>query len=192
MLCGDFNAGPDSDEIRLLTGQCATLAIPGLVFYDAWEIGRRRNTGPHLVEPQPARRRRAVSRIADSTTCCRPGLGRARRAIPSIVSSSGSSRARSATIRPLRGPGRSPLLTRFAAARIRPWGTGVEYPPTAFRRRGEECLQWLSVSSRAPGLGHADTRASGSLEGRRTFGLSRRAGADGIHPTSGWRQVLSR
>ncbi len=37
VLCGDFNAGPDSDEIRILTGQSAT-AAPGLVFYDAWEV----------------------------------------------------------------------------------------------------------------------------------------------------------
>lgn len=37
VVCGDFNAGPDSDEIRTLTGQCAT-AAPGLVFYDAWEV----------------------------------------------------------------------------------------------------------------------------------------------------------
>ena len=37
VLCGDFNAGPDSEELRLLTGQAAT-AVPGLVFYDAWEM----------------------------------------------------------------------------------------------------------------------------------------------------------
>jgi endonuclease/exonuclease/phosphatase family metal-dependent hydrolase len=37
VLCGDFNAGPDSDEIRMLTGKAATPA-PGLVFYDAWEV----------------------------------------------------------------------------------------------------------------------------------------------------------
>jgi endonuclease/exonuclease/phosphatase family metal-dependent hydrolase len=37
VLCGDFNAGPDSDEIRMLTGRSAT-AAPGLVFYDAWEV----------------------------------------------------------------------------------------------------------------------------------------------------------
>jgi endonuclease/exonuclease/phosphatase family metal-dependent hydrolase len=37
VVCGDFNAGPDSDEIRMLTGQSAT-AAPGLVFYDAWEM----------------------------------------------------------------------------------------------------------------------------------------------------------
>jgi endonuclease/exonuclease/phosphatase family metal-dependent hydrolase len=37
LVCGDFNAGPDSDEIRMLTGQSAT-AVSGLVFYDAWEV----------------------------------------------------------------------------------------------------------------------------------------------------------
>jgi endonuclease/exonuclease/phosphatase family metal-dependent hydrolase len=34
---GDFNAGPDSDEIRMLTGRSAP-AAPGMVFYDAWEL----------------------------------------------------------------------------------------------------------------------------------------------------------
>jgi endonuclease/exonuclease/phosphatase family metal-dependent hydrolase len=37
VVCGDFNAGPDTDELRMLTGR-ATPAAPGLVFYDAWEI----------------------------------------------------------------------------------------------------------------------------------------------------------
>jgi endonuclease/exonuclease/phosphatase family metal-dependent hydrolase len=37
VVCGDFNAGPDSEEIRMLTGRTAT-ALPGLVFYDAWEV----------------------------------------------------------------------------------------------------------------------------------------------------------
>src|SRR6516165_2942951 len=37
VVCGDFNAAPDSDEMRMLTGLSAT-AAPGLVFYDAWEI----------------------------------------------------------------------------------------------------------------------------------------------------------
>lgn len=37
IVCGDFNAGPDADELRMLTGRAAT-AAPGLVFYDAWEI----------------------------------------------------------------------------------------------------------------------------------------------------------
>ena len=37
VVCGDFNAGPDSDEIRMLTGRSAT-AAPRMVFYDAWEV----------------------------------------------------------------------------------------------------------------------------------------------------------
>jgi endonuclease/exonuclease/phosphatase family metal-dependent hydrolase len=37
VLCGDFNAGPESDEMRMLTGDAAS-AAPGLVFYDAWEM----------------------------------------------------------------------------------------------------------------------------------------------------------
>ena len=37
VICGDFNAGPDSDEIRMLTGRSAP-AAPGMVFYDAWEV----------------------------------------------------------------------------------------------------------------------------------------------------------
>jgi len=37
IVCGDFNAGPDSDEIRMLTGRSAP-ASPGLVFYDSWEL----------------------------------------------------------------------------------------------------------------------------------------------------------
>jgi endonuclease/exonuclease/phosphatase family metal-dependent hydrolase len=37
VVSGDFNAGPDSDEIRMLTGRTVT-ALPGLVFYDAWEL----------------------------------------------------------------------------------------------------------------------------------------------------------
>jgi endonuclease/exonuclease/phosphatase family metal-dependent hydrolase len=37
VVCGDFNAGPDSDEIRMMTGRCAS-AVPDLVFYDAWEV----------------------------------------------------------------------------------------------------------------------------------------------------------
>ena len=44
VVCGDFNAGPDSDEIRMLTGRTAT-AAPGVVFYDAWEIAGDGSSG---------------------------------------------------------------------------------------------------------------------------------------------------
>ena len=44
IVCGDFNAGPDSDEIRMLTGRSAT-ASPGLVFYDSWEVAGDGSSG---------------------------------------------------------------------------------------------------------------------------------------------------
>ncbi len=37
IICGDFNADPDSDEIRMLTGR-TTVPARGLSFYDAWEV----------------------------------------------------------------------------------------------------------------------------------------------------------
>jgi endonuclease/exonuclease/phosphatase family metal-dependent hydrolase len=42
MVCGDFNAGPDSDEIRMLTGR-STTAAPGLhrLVIFRWAVGSR-------------------------------------------------------------------------------------------------------------------------------------------------------
>ena len=37
VLCGDFNAVPDSDEVRMLTGRMA-VPVERLVFHDAWEV----------------------------------------------------------------------------------------------------------------------------------------------------------
>jgi endonuclease/exonuclease/phosphatase family metal-dependent hydrolase len=37
IVCGDFNAEPDSDEIRMLTGR-ASVPVPRLVFVDAWDV----------------------------------------------------------------------------------------------------------------------------------------------------------
>ena len=37
LLTGDLNAEPASDEVRSLTGRAA-VAVPGLVFQDAWEL----------------------------------------------------------------------------------------------------------------------------------------------------------
>lgn len=36
VVCGDFNAPSDSDEIRALTGRTET-AAPGFVLFDAWD-----------------------------------------------------------------------------------------------------------------------------------------------------------
>lgn len=37
VLCGDLNAVPDSDEVRMLTGRTA-VPVERLVFHDAWEV----------------------------------------------------------------------------------------------------------------------------------------------------------
>jgi endonuclease/exonuclease/phosphatase family metal-dependent hydrolase len=37
IVCGDFNAEPDSDEIRMLTGRAA-VPVKRLVFVDAWDV----------------------------------------------------------------------------------------------------------------------------------------------------------
>ena len=37
LLCGDFNAVPTSDEIRMMTGETA-VPVAGRVFYDAWAM----------------------------------------------------------------------------------------------------------------------------------------------------------
>lgn len=37
VVCGDFNADPDSDEMRMMTGRAAA-PVPGMAFYDAWEV----------------------------------------------------------------------------------------------------------------------------------------------------------
>ncbi|MFI7295206.1 endonuclease/exonuclease/phosphatase family protein [Streptomyces sp. NPDC050121] len=37
VVTGDFNAWPDSDEMRLFAGTRTAPAVPGLVFHDAWD-----------------------------------------------------------------------------------------------------------------------------------------------------------
>ena len=52
ILAGDFNAVPDSDEIRMLTGR-ATVPVPGLVFQDAWEMAGDGGPGFTWVNANP-------------------------------------------------------------------------------------------------------------------------------------------
>jgi endonuclease/exonuclease/phosphatase family metal-dependent hydrolase len=44
IVCGDFNADPDSDEMRMLTGRTSA-PVPGLSFNDAWEMAGSRDPG---------------------------------------------------------------------------------------------------------------------------------------------------
>ncbi len=43
IVCGDFNADPQSEEIRMMTGQ-TTVPVADIVFHDAWHSAG--NTGP--------------------------------------------------------------------------------------------------------------------------------------------------
>ncbi len=44
LLCGDFNADPHSEEIRMLTGQ-TTCPVENLVFHDAWSFVNPEKSG---------------------------------------------------------------------------------------------------------------------------------------------------
>lgn len=45
VVTGDFNAEPDSDEMRLLGGHLTAPSVPGLVLVDAWRLGRAADDG---------------------------------------------------------------------------------------------------------------------------------------------------
>jgi endonuclease/exonuclease/phosphatase family metal-dependent hydrolase len=88
IICGDFNTDPDSDEIRMMTGR-TTAPVPGLSFYDAWEVAGSpapghtwSNDNPHatqLLWPDrridyifPPIRVRAVPAIRGTPPCSAP------------------------------------------------------------------------------------------------------------------------
>ncbi len=52
VVAGDFNASPDSDEIRLLTGRRPPHA-PGWVFLDAWETAGDESPGYTVTKANP-------------------------------------------------------------------------------------------------------------------------------------------
>ena len=110
LVCGDFNAGPDSDEIRMLTGRSAT-AVAGLVFYDTWEIAGDGSAGDTWSNRNPPA---AVGMFPDRRFDYVLSAWRRLGVVghPSIASCSVSCLATNATIRPLRRPCRPSLLRR--------------------------------------------------------------------------------
>ena len=65
VVCGDFNAEPDSDEIRMLTGRAA-VPVPGLVFRDAWTAPGATGPGHTWSDRNPhARVERELERRID-------------------------------------------------------------------------------------------------------------------------------
>lgn len=56
IVCGDFNAAPGSEEIRMVTGH-TTCAAEGLVFRDAWEDGGDGGAGSTWTKVNPYARK---------------------------------------------------------------------------------------------------------------------------------------
>jgi endonuclease/exonuclease/phosphatase family metal-dependent hydrolase len=52
VVAGDFNAGPDSDEIRMLVGRRET-ACPGFVLFDAWDAAGDGGAAPTWSRANP-------------------------------------------------------------------------------------------------------------------------------------------
>jgi endonuclease/exonuclease/phosphatase family metal-dependent hydrolase len=61
IVCGDLNASPDSDEIRLLNGRSRP-PVDGLAWYDAWEVAGTGGPGLTWVNSNPLA---AVSLLPD-------------------------------------------------------------------------------------------------------------------------------
>jgi endonuclease/exonuclease/phosphatase family metal-dependent hydrolase len=52
VLCGDLNADPSSDEIRMLTGHAA-VPVPGVMFRDAWPTAGNQESGATTSNANP-------------------------------------------------------------------------------------------------------------------------------------------
>jgi endonuclease/exonuclease/phosphatase family metal-dependent hydrolase len=52
ILCGDLNAEPASDEIRMLTG-LAAVPVPGVIFRDAWAVAGDQGSGATVGPRNP-------------------------------------------------------------------------------------------------------------------------------------------
>ena len=137
ILTGDFNAVPDSDEVRMLTGRMA-LAMPGLVFHDAWEAAGAGEAGFTWTNANPwARQDLEPDRRIDYVFAGWPGRGGAGhvtacrligQAIDGVSSVRSPRSARGAALltRPIgtggrvavRGPG---CVRAASSARYRPW-----------------------------------------------------------------------
>jgi endonuclease/exonuclease/phosphatase family metal-dependent hydrolase len=75
IVAGDLNAEPSSDEVRLLTGRCAS-PVPGVVLRDAWEAAGRRDPGFTWSNENPfARASLDLDRRIDHILVGSPKLG---------------------------------------------------------------------------------------------------------------------
>jgi endonuclease/exonuclease/phosphatase family metal-dependent hydrolase len=77
IFCGDFNAIPVAEEIRMLTGR-ASVPVSDLVFQDAWEVGGDESPGYtwSYRNPEAAKWRTGNCRIDYVFVGWQPGPGR--------------------------------------------------------------------------------------------------------------------
>ena len=104
VVCGDFNAGPDADELRMLTGRTVPV-VPGLVFYDAWEVAGDGTPGLTWSNRNPLTALHDVSRSALRLRAVRLASARRRRAPGPVLAARGPPRRSAAALRPLRSGG---------------------------------------------------------------------------------------
>jgi len=75
LLCGDLNAEPQSDELRMLTGRAAS-PVPKVVFRDAWEAAGKNDPGYTWSNDNPfAASSLDLERRLDHVLVGRPKLG---------------------------------------------------------------------------------------------------------------------
>jgi endonuclease/exonuclease/phosphatase family metal-dependent hydrolase len=75
VLCGDLNADPESDEIRMLTGRAAP-PVPRVIFRDAWEAAGNHDSGYTWSNDNPfAAASLDLERRIDHVMVGRPKLG---------------------------------------------------------------------------------------------------------------------
>ena len=75
VLCGDLNADPQSDEIRMLTGRAAS-PVPRVIFRDAWEAAGNTEPGYTWSNDNPfAAASLDLDRRIDHVMVGRPKLG---------------------------------------------------------------------------------------------------------------------
>jgi endonuclease/exonuclease/phosphatase family metal-dependent hydrolase len=75
VLCGDLNADPGSDEIRMLTGRAAS-PVPRVIFRDAWEAAGKQDPGYTWSNDNPfAAASLDLERRIDHVMVGRPKLG---------------------------------------------------------------------------------------------------------------------
>jgi endonuclease/exonuclease/phosphatase family metal-dependent hydrolase len=108
IICGDFNASADADEIRSLTGRRETVT-PGFVLFDAWEMAGN-GSGHTWARTNPGAR--TASGQAHRLYIRRPAAPQRRRSCLALFNRGRRTHRWGRSIRPLRCLRRAAVLAR--------------------------------------------------------------------------------